>query len=61
MAMTLLDSVHSPHDVRALPFEQLPQLAEEIRARILKVVSESGGHLTSNLGVTELTIGGTAA
>jgi len=54
--MSLLDQIHSPDDVRALPLDQLPVLAEEIRRRILDVVGRRGGHLTSNLGVTELTI-----
>ncbi|MEK6676874.1 MAG: 1-deoxy-D-xylulose-5-phosphate synthase [Planctomycetota bacterium] len=54
--MGLLQNIRSPEDVKALPVEQLPQLAEEVRARILEVVGENGGHLTSNLGVTELTI-----
>lgn len=52
----LLESIQSPEDVRRLQVEQLPQLAGEIRERIIEVVSKSGGHLTSNLGVTELTI-----
>jgi hypothetical protein len=54
--MGLLDQIHSPADVRALPIERLPALAAEIRKRILDVVGRRGGHLTSNLGVTELTI-----
>ena len=54
--MSLLKSIQSPADVRALPVDRLSALAEEIRARILEVVGRSGGHLTSNLGVTELTI-----
>src|SRR3972149_7493340 len=54
--MSLLDGIHSPADLRALPMDKLPALAEEIRNRILDVVGRSGGHLTSNLGVTELTI-----
>jgi 1-deoxy-D-xylulose-5-phosphate synthase len=54
--MTLLSSIRSPADVRALSPAQLPQLAEEIRRRIIDVVGRQGGHLTSNLGVTELTI-----
>jgi len=54
--MSLLKQIRSPADVRALPSEQLNKLAEEIRARVLDVVSRRGGHLTSNLGVTELTI-----
>jgi 1-deoxy-D-xylulose-5-phosphate synthase len=54
--MALLEKIQSPADVRALPVEQLPTLAEEIRKRIIDVVGRRGGHLTSNLGVTELTI-----
>jgi len=54
--MSLLDQIHSPADVRALPLERLPVLAEELRRRILGAVGKNGGHLTSNLGVTELTI-----
>ncbi|MGB2987043.1 MAG: 1-deoxy-D-xylulose-5-phosphate synthase [Phycisphaerae bacterium] len=54
--MSLLDKIRSPADVRALPLDRLPTLAEEIRRRILDVVGRRGGHLTSNLGVTELTI-----
>jgi len=54
--MSILAGITSPADVRALPREHLPQLAEEIRRRILEVVGRNGGHLTSNLGVVELTI-----
>ncbi len=54
--MSLLQKIKSPSDLRDLPLEQLPQLAAEIRERILQVVGKRGGHLTSNLGVTELTI-----
>ncbi len=52
----LLDSIHSPQDLRKLNLEQLEQLAAEIRQRIIDVVCRNGGHLASNLGVTELTI-----
>ena len=54
--MSLLEQIKSPADVRALPISKLPALAEEIRRRILEVVGRNGGHLTSNLGVTDLTI-----
>ncbi len=54
--MRLLNQIRSPADVRALPLDQLSALADEIRQRILEVVGKRGGHLTSNLGVTELTI-----
>jgi 1-deoxy-D-xylulose-5-phosphate synthase len=51
-----LNEIHSPADLRALPLERLPEVAKAIRERILEVVGRSGGHLTSNLGVVELTI-----
>jgi 1-deoxy-D-xylulose-5-phosphate synthase len=54
--MSLLDKIRSPADLRALPVDRLAVLAEDIRQRILDVVGRRGGHLTSNLGVTELTI-----
>lgn len=54
--MTLLDQISSPADLRKLSVEQLPQVAEEIRARIVDVVGRNGGHFASNLGATELTI-----
>ena len=54
--VTILDGLESPADLRRLDDEQLEQLAEEIRARIKEVVSSTGGHLASNLGVVELTI-----
>jgi 1-deoxy-D-xylulose-5-phosphate synthase len=54
--MSLLANIKSPADLRALPLSQLPALAEEMRDRILQVVGRNGGHLTSNLGVVELTI-----
>ena len=54
--MSVLDTIRSPADVRALRANQLGDLAEEIRQRIIEVVGRNGGHLTSNLGVTELTI-----
>jgi len=52
----LLDSIGGPEDVRALTQPQLEVLAREIRQRIVEVVSRNGGHLSSNLGVVELTI-----
>ena len=54
--MGLLDEIGSPEDLRALEMDQLPELAEEVRARILQVVGQRGGHLASNLGITDLTI-----
>lgn len=54
--MALLEKITNPSDVRSLSIDQLSTLADEIRARIIDVVGKNGGHLTSNLGVTELTI-----
>lgn len=51
----LLD-IHSPADLRALPREALPALAEELRAFLIDSVAKTGGHLSSNLGTVELTI-----
>src|SRR5664279_2436704 len=56
MDMGLLDQIKDPRDLRQLRRDQLPQLAREIRDRILDVVSTRGGHLGSSLGTTELTI-----
>ncbi len=51
----LLDTVHSPHDLRLLSADQLPQLADELRAEVISAVGVTGGHLGSGLGVVELT------
>jgi len=52
----LLDTITDPTDLKAIPQEELPALAEEIRQFLLDTVSQTGGHLASNLGVVELTI-----
>ena len=52
----ILERITSPHQLRRLTAGQLNQLAAEIRERIIDVVSSSGGHLASNLGIAELTI-----
>ncbi len=52
----LLESVDSPAALRQLPREQLPALAEELRAFLVESVSRTGGHLSSNLGTIELTV-----
>ncbi|NOY50895.1 MAG: 1-deoxy-D-xylulose-5-phosphate synthase [Chlorobi bacterium] len=52
----ILSSINSPADLRKLGEEVLPQLADELRAFILDVVSVHPGHLGSSLGVVELTI-----
>ena len=51
-----LNSIHSPADLKKLPREQLPALAEELRQFVLDSVSKTGGHLSSNLGTVELSI-----
>ncbi len=53
---TLLEKVNSPADIKILSLEQLNQLAAEVRKYMLQVVSKTGGHLSANLGVVELTI-----
>lgn len=52
----LLDSVHMPEQLRLLSRKQLPELAKELREFLVESVSQTGGHLSSNLGVVELTI-----
>ena len=52
----LLDLVNSPKDIKSFDVGQLEELAREIRSLILDVVLKKGGHLSSNLGVVELTI-----
>jgi 1-deoxy-D-xylulose-5-phosphate synthase len=52
----LLDRVEYPEDLKKLKVEDLPKLAAEIRELIVDVVSKNPGHLSSNLGVVELTI-----
>ncbi|MEY2538740.1 MAG: 1-deoxy-D-xylulose-5-phosphate synthase [Verrucomicrobiota bacterium] len=52
----LLDGIRSPVDIKALSEQDLPQLAQEVREELIKVLSQTGGHLGPNLGVVELTI-----
>jgi 1-deoxy-D-xylulose-5-phosphate synthase len=52
----LLDRVHMPADLRALPSSELRQLADELRAEMVSAVSVTGGHLGAGLGVVELTV-----
>ena len=56
MKHTLLDSIASPADVRRLSRTELKQLAGELRDFVVHSVSQTGGHLSSNLGTVELTI-----
>ena len=52
----MLESISQPSDLRSLTHEQLVSLSEEIRSFILEKVSTTGGHLSPNLGVVELTL-----
>ncbi len=54
--MDLLQTINDPADIRQLSRPQLKQLADELRAFVLESVSQTGGHLSSNLGTVELTI-----
>ncbi|HLN15136.1 MAG TPA: 1-deoxy-D-xylulose-5-phosphate synthase [Acidimicrobiales bacterium] len=52
----ILPSIETPADLRALTYEELGELAAEIRAFVVETVITTGGHLGSNLGVVELTL-----
>ncbi len=53
---SLLEEIKKPSDIKKLSDEKLQLLADEIRKVLIQTVSETGGHLASNLGVVELTI-----
>ncbi len=52
----MLEKIQSPRDLDGLSYDQLEQLAGEIRRELITTVSANGGHLASNLGVVELTL-----
>lgn len=52
----LLDTIQTPDDIKQLNNKELEVLSEEIRAYIIEVVAQNGGHLASNLGAVELTL-----
>ncbi len=54
--LSLLDDINSPDDIKKLDSEELTQLCAEIRQLIVKTVSNTGGHLASNLGCVEITV-----
>jgi len=56
MNMNLLDKINSPKDLKKLNRNELTKLCDEIRTFIIESVSKTGGHLSSNLGVIELTV-----
>src|SRR5215831_4911639 len=53
--MALLADVNSPSDLKRLNQQQLTQLASEVREFLVEHISKTGGHLSPNLGVVELT------
>lgn len=52
----LLDSINSPADLKKLPLDQLPHLAQECREVIMNTVGANGGHLAPNLGTVEIAL-----
>ncbi len=56
MKYVYLDKIQATGDVKNLPQQELPLLCEDIRSFLIESVSATGGHLSSNLGVVELTV-----
>ncbi len=56
MGYDLLKKIKQPSDIQSMSYEQLDELAVEIRQKLVETVSANGGHLASNLGTVELTI-----
>ncbi len=54
--MSFLEQINGPEDIKSLSRKDLAVLAQEIRNRIIDVVSKNGGHLASSLGAVELTL-----
>jgi 1-deoxy-D-xylulose-5-phosphate synthase len=54
--MRLLDSIQLPADLRKLPEDSLPQVADEVKAFLIETLNETGGHFGASLGAIELTI-----
>ncbi len=52
----ILDGIATPQNVKDVPREALDELCAEIRTRLIETISETGGHLASNLGIVELTV-----
>ncbi len=53
---SILQSIHSPADLKLLNYDQMAKLAEEIRESLIQTLAKTGGHLGPNLGVVELTL-----
>ena len=56
MDESMLEKINTPQDLKGLSYKEKEELAQELRNKIIDVVSKNGGHLASNLGVVELTI-----
>lgn len=54
--MKLLDNINYPEDIKKLTYQELDELASELRELVIETLSKNGGHLASNLGVVELTL-----
>ena len=54
----ILEKIKKPNDIHKIPLEDFEPLAAEIRDFLIRSVSQTGGHLASNLGVVELTLAG---
>ena len=52
----MLEKINKPNDIHKIALADFPQLAEEIRQFLIESVSQTGGHLASNLGAVELTL-----
>ena len=52
----MLEKINSPLELKKVPVDKLPELAQEIRQRIISVISKTGGHLASSLGAVDLTL-----
>lgn len=51
-----LKTIYSPEDFKKIPEKEMPAVAEEIRRELIRITSQNGGHLASNLGVVELSM-----
>lgn len=56
MLNNILSQINTPNDLKKLNIKEKEQLSKEIRTEIIDIVSQTGGHLASNLGIAELTI-----
>jgi 1-deoxy-D-xylulose-5-phosphate synthase len=52
----MLEKINCPQDLKKIPEDNLPQLADELRQYLIDTISQVGGHFGANLGVVELAI-----